>query len=192
MLAFLISTLAAPLGGAPTTISGDLVSGCKTLGFVRLCRRGESAFLFVKGQRTNWLRGYLADNDTSYVIQRVGNLYRVSVGRPGASTDPLYLSYSIEFAPSPKRARLIRLVDTAELNCNGTGLPYNLSIDISRRTVTYTVKRDGSASGKARYFTFPLRAQNTDPYSVSFDEHLSMIGNSGKPRDRELCAAGAI
>lgn len=192
MLALLIAALtaASSLSTASPGVSADLSNGCRSVALLMLCRHNGSVELFVAGRPTKLLKGYFADSDTSYVMYRTGGVYHISLGEPGTSTDPMYLSYSIDIARTSNGPRLVRLIDTGEISCNGTGLPYLIITDFRNRTVTYRMR--GKTRQRRARFVFPLEAGGVDPFSVSFDDHLTLISRAGKPPDRQLCGAADL
>lgn len=166
--------------------SGYLAYGCQSSGVVKVCAGRNDAELFIRGRPVNLLSGYFPDENTFSSVRRGGSVYEVTLGEPGISTDPLYLSYSIRFSVIGRRAHILLISDSTETLCKGTRVRYYSSIDFSRESIIYWVDDQRPFSVR------PLRVASSHLDHISFEDHLKILDDAHPPSDAEICTAAGI
>jgi len=184
LAALALSACAEHQARAQGNATGYLLSGCARLEQVSVCRRNDAAYLEVAGVRTRLLEGYLADDQTSYALSRQAKVYRIRLGWPGVSDNPMHSSYSIELKAGDS-IELMEIKDEGDMRCGKTLVRYSMAMDAKKREVTYKIYEDDE--GDAREFVAPF-PPGTRSDSISYDDHLVIAASLKGPSKEEMCA----
>ena len=177
------SAFAAP-SPARQHVEGDLQTGCKTLGVVKLCGDQEQA-LVVAGKPTD-LMFALGNETRSFEIEKRGNFYRVKLGIPGVADTDFFHFEEVSFERVGPRYLVTKFTYASSHECDGRPDLRRLdTLDFKGQTLTTELEPAWTASGKPWKYIDKKSLPTLDIYKLSSSVVTDLMAET--PANEKLC-----